>query len=427
MKSLSDWLEQIEQFHPSEIEMGLDRLLPVAERLGVLNKRCPVITVAGTNGKGSTIALCEALARSQGLAVGVYTSPHIHHFNERVRINGIAVTDAELTQSFEHVETARQDVPLTYFEFTTLAALHCFSKTNLDVLLLEIGLGGRLDAVNIVDPDVAVVTSIGLDHMAWLGDTREKIAQEKCGIARAETPLIYGEYDRPATVDRCALEAQARLLCAGRDFLVEPDRLVWLAGLDDTDVTRTISFSEAVHLGRDNLLTAIQALALLDIHPESEQICRVAEQTRLPGRHQLVMHDNVPWLFDVGHNAEAIARLVSNLPAIEGATVVIMGMMGDKPATEAMASLSAIVSQWHLLSLPAPRGLSAAQLAPLVPAKPEQVHCHNQAQDAVAMALENLQPDGRVLVIGSFVTVAAVAEAIKINLFEVRHQDQLAS
>ena len=412
--TLDTWLNHIEQLHSSEIELGLDRLMPVAERLGVTRLPGKVVTVAGTNGKGSTVALLEALARESGHDVACYTSPHIHRFNERVRFNGQAADDGQLCAAFERVEQARQDASLTYFEFTTLVALDCFRRAAPDIVILEVGLGGRLDAVNLIDADVAVVTSIGLDHTAWLGDTREAIAREKCGIARSGRPLIYGEADRPVTVDECCRARGATLLAAGQDFGVNhKGQLFWSSpdGAGGCPLGPTL-------LGPDNLACAVQSLALIGLLPDVSRIAAVAASTSLAGRCQAVEAQGVTWLFDVGHNREAIARLVDRLPSHPGRTRTLIGMLGDKPARETLALLAPFTSEWHLLSLPPPRGLAAAALRDCLPSGQGTAFCHDSASAAVAQLAASQRPGDRVLVLGSFLTVDQVASAQGWNLFE---------
>jgi len=253
--TLDDWLARIEQLHPEEIELGLDRLRVVAERLSLLHFACPVITVGGTNGKGSTVQLMERLARAAGYSTALYTSPHILRFNERVRLNGEPAGDVSLCAAFQAVEAARGGVALTYFEFSTLAAWWLFQSCSPDLLIQEVGLGGRLDAVNLLDADVSVITSVGLDHQDWLGDTREQIAREKAGILRAGRPLLYGEEDMPSTIALCAADGGAHLLRAGEVFGVQGQRLYW----QQDNARRTLELNEAVPLGSDNLASAVQA------------------------------------------------------------------------------------------------------------------------------------------------------------------------
>jgi dihydrofolate synthase / folylpolyglutamate synthase len=406
--TLDDWLARIERLHPQEIELGLERVRKVAERLAVLRFACPVLTVAGTNGKGSTVALMEHLARAAGFRTGLYTSPHILHFNERVRINGIAVDDAELCRAFEVVETARADVALTYFEFTTLAALWLFQGAGLDLLILEVGLGGRLDAVNIVDPDVAVITSIGLDHQDWLGDDREQIGREKAGILRAGRPLLFAALDMPAAIAECASVGGAVLLRAGVEFGSDADTVYW----QQDGQSRHCDTAE-VPLGRDNLAGAVQALSLVNRLPEN--IAVIAGQTRLAGRCQWVRKDGVDCYLDIGHNREALQRFLTMLPTPAGRRRAVFAMLADKPAEAVIGDFIAAVDDWYLASLAGSRGRSASSLAGLFPASPS-VHCFESVADAVQSARQGLGEGDQMIVFGSFHTVAEAALALGLEL-----------
>lgn len=400
---LADWLARIETLRPEVIKLGLDRMRTVAERLHLLSLPGQIITVAGTNGKGSTVTLLDELARSVGLTTSVYTSPHLFHFNERVRQNGRQAADIDFIRAFEAVEAARQDVELTYFEFTTLAAFWLFQRFPTDLYLLEVGLGGRLDAVNLMDADVALVTSIGLDHMDWLGDTREAIGREKAGIARAKRPLLYGERDMPTSVAAVAEEKQAELLRAGREFGFDEitGRLFW----QDNAITLTA----AVPLGEDNLASALAALACLDIHPDAAAVRRVGGETQLSGRCQQIELDGRDWIFDVGHNREAVMRVAHRLPAHGGRTLALCGMLADKPA-DAVLALRDKVDVWFVTDLPGPRGGGLERFHTLLP----DAHFYAQPAAAVASVLEHSQAGDRILVFGSFVTVAEVWHCLQL-------------
>lgn len=406
--TLDDWLARIERLHPQEIELGLERVRKVAESLAVLHFACPVLTVAGTNGKGSTVTLMEQLARAAGFRTGLYTSPHILHFNERVRINGVAVDDADLCRAFEAVEAARADVALTYFEFTTLAALWLFQSAGLDLLILEVGLGGRLDAVNIVDPDVAVITSIGLDHQDWLGDDREQIAREKAGILRAGRPLLFAALDMPAAIAECASVSGANLLRAGVEFGSSADAVYW-----QQDGQLKHCQASDVPLGRDNLAGAVQALSLVGRLPEN--IAAVAGQARLAGRCQQVQKDGVDWYLDIGHNREALQRFLTMLPSPAGRRRAVFAMLADKPAEAVVGDFLEVVDDWYLASLSGSRGRSATSLAALFPAFP-QVHCFESVAEAVQSVRQELGEGDQVIVFGSFHTVAEAALALGLEL-----------
>jgi dihydrofolate synthase/folylpolyglutamate synthase len=406
--TLDDWLARIERLHPQEIELGLERVRAVAERLAVLRFSCPVITVAGTNGKGSTVTLIERLARAGGFRTGLYTSPHILHFNERVRINGVAVDDADLCRAFEAVEAARADVALTYFEFTTLAALWLFQRAGLDLLVLEVGLGGRLDAVNIVDPDVAVITSIGLDHQDWLGNDREQIACEKAGILRAGRPLLFAALDMPKAIAECAGSGAAILLRAGVEFGTDAGTVYWQQG----GYSHRCEAAE-VPLGLDNLAGAVQALSLVSRLPEN--IAGVAGQARLAGRCQKVHRQGVDWYLDIGHNREALQRFLALLPTPAGRRRAVFAMLADKPAGAVIGDFQAAVDDWYLASLAGPRGRPAAALAELFPAS-LALHCFESVADAVRSVGQDCGEGDQVLVFGSFHTVSEAAQALGLEL-----------
>jgi dihydrofolate synthase / folylpolyglutamate synthase len=406
--TLTDWLARIERLHPREIELGLSRIREVARRLEVLSFSCPVVTVAGTNGKGSTVTLIERLARASGRRTALYTSPHILRFNERIRLNGTPVGDDELCDAFAAIEQARDNTPLTYFEFTTLAALWLFRRRQPDLVILEVGLGGRLDAVNLIDADVAVITSIGLDHQDWLGDDREQIGREKAGILRAGKPLLFAALDMPDSITRSASDGQAQLLRAGEAFGVDQQTIFWNRG-----GRQWCDLRDPVPLGRDNAAAAVQALALLDCLPED--IAAVVSFTALPGRCQKVQVSGVDWYFDVGHNREALARFRSLLPVPQGKRIAVLGMLADKPAALVMADFAGSVDQWLLASLDGVRARSDGELAALLP-ETAPAQCCGSVAAAVARAVSIQQAGDQVVVFGSFHTVAEAAASLSLPL-----------
>jgi dihydrofolate synthase/folylpolyglutamate synthase len=395
--ALAAWLERIEAMHPTEIELGLERIRQVAHRLGVDTMPVPVITVAGTNGKGSTLRLMQALAERHGRRVCLYTSPHLHRFNERVRLPDGLASDQQLCDAFAQVEQARLDISLTYFEFSTLAALWLFRQSGADLVLLEVGLGGRLDAVNIVDPDVAVVTSVGLDHQDWLGETREAIAGEKCGIARPGRPLVFGEADWPENLPALAKQYAAEPVFAGRDFCLDQQGLTLADG-------RELAFPGKVTLGRDNLATACQALILAGVRVDAQDCAAVADVT-LFGRCEFLQLQGRACWFDVGHNLPAVTRFLQLLPSCEGQRHLVFGMMADKPIDEVVALFAGQPVNWHLA---APAMARAASPARLAAALPSQASCRQYGSVAEALqgALDAAQRDDQVLIFGSFYTVA---------------------
>lgn len=399
--NLPDWLARIEALRPELIRLGLERIAEVAARLGIASLPGRVITVAGTNGKGSTLALLDELARASGKSTSLYTSPHLFRFNERICQQGRPVADADLCAAFEAVEAARGDTPLTYFEFTTLAAFWLFRQQPTDLYLLEVGLGGRLDAVNLLAAEVAVITSIGLDHTDWLGDTRDAIGREKSGIARAGRPLLYGERDMPASVEQVCHEVGAQLQRAGRDFGFDraEQRLFWGG--------QQLPLAAPVWLGEDNLATALQALAQAGVKPTHENIVAVAARARLKGRCEQHWLAGVEWIFDVGHNREAMARVAERLPPHAGRTLALCAMLADKPA-EAVLSLVSRIDHWWLANLPGARGGGVERLAALLPTSDSFA----DVSAALAALKAELVAGDRVLVTGSFMTVMRVQELL---------------
>ena len=399
--SLAGWLRRIEAMHPAEIELGLDRLHGVAARLAVAHFSVPVITVAGTNGKGSTLRLMTALAERQGRKVCLYTSPHLHVFNERVRLPEGLASDAQLCAAFAQVEQARGQVPLTYFEFTTLAALWLFKASEADLILLEVGLGGRLDAVNIVEPDVSVVTSVGLDHQDWLGDTREAIAAEKCGIGRVDKPLVFGEMNWPDNLVSLVATLDARPVFAGRDFHVQDEALV-LSG------DRQLRLPAQVRLGTDNLATACQALSLAGVECGDADVAAVAE-LGLFGRCEQQHIGGVSCWFDVGHNLPAVQRFLQQLPACAGTRHLVFGMMADKPVDAVIGLFDGMAARWYLAAPQIPRAAPTARLREGLP-DTAQYQEYASVAAAARAALEAAGGEDQVVVFGSFYTVAEARE-----------------
>ena len=408
--NLASWLARIERLHPAGIELGLERVGRVAAAMGLLPLPMPAIVVAGTNGKGSTVALLDALARAAGYRTAVYTSPHLQRFNERLRLDGVCIDDDSLCHAFDAVEAARDDVPLTYFEFTTLAILSIIHQRTPDLAILEVGLGGRLDAVNLVDADVAVITSIGLDHTDWLGDTLEKIAVEKAGIRRPGRPLLFAASDMPAVIAGLCDADAVPLRRAGDSFGVQGSSLFWQTS---NGAQQRCEIALPVALGEDNLAVAVQALALLD-RLDATRVADVAATARLSGRAQRLVIQGVEWLLDVGHNREALERFLARLPPVSGETVALVGMLADKPAREALAPFVPQVTHWLLAGLAGQRGQDAASLRRALPASVSAAE-HDTVGAAVVAARQ--RPGvSRVLVFGSFHTVAEAADALAVDL-----------
>ncbi len=414
--TLADWLARCERLHPKEIDLTLERVRSVSGRLG-LSFDVPVVSVAGTNGKGSTCAMLEAIALQAGYRVGLYSKPHLVHFEERCRVNGEQVGAADLLPHFEAVEQARGDVNLTYFEFTTLVIARLLSKAPLDLVILEVGLGGRLDAVNVVDADCAVITSIDIDHTEFLGSTREAIGFEKAGIMRAGKPVVVSDPVPPQSLVNHAQKIGADLWCFGRDFNYAGDKLQWnWAG-------RTKRFNALAYpalRGANQLLNASGALAAFEALRERLPITAQAARNgmamvELPGRFQIIAGQPT-LVLDVAHNPHAVATLVQNLDqmAFFPRTHVVLGVMRDKDLDAILTKLAPIVDHWHFADLPPPRGATAQALAQrhaalqLKGPGPVSVACHASPREALVAALGHADPADRIVVLGSFQTVGGV-------------------
>ncbi|MEA9490742.1 bifunctional tetrahydrofolate synthase/dihydrofolate synthase [Xanthomonas campestris] len=413
--TLSDWLAYIEQQHPQNIAMGLERVREVAARLQIEAPATHVIVVGGTNGKGSTVAFIEAIGRAAGWKVGAYTSPHLLRYNERVRVDGVEASDAQLVAAFAAVEAARGDTALTYFEFGTLAALWLLQQSALELAVLEIGLGGRLDAVNIIDADVAVITTVDIDHTDWLGEDREAIGAEKAGIIRGWKPMVLGEIDPPSSVLGRAYQLGANAIRAGSDYFHEPiDAQHWRW----RDVAQTLelpmpALQAPVQLA--NAAAAIAALQALPVEVPATAWAQGVAAAQLPGRLQRVARDGVELMLDVGHNPQAARALAQALgtatPA--GTTVALYAALADKDVRGVVEALTGCVDQWALAGLEGARGQSAEALrARLQGTAAAQAACHGDVAGALHAVLAEAQPGDRVLVFGSFHTVADALQAL---------------
>ena len=424
--SLEAWLAHCERLHPKTIQLGLDRVRIVADRLG-LRFTCPVITVAGTNGKGSTCAMLEAILLKAGWRPGVYTSPHLVRFEERCRIGGEIVDPDDLLPHFEAVEKARtggaDTVSLTYFEFTTLAILNLMAQAKLDVAVLEVGLGGRLDAVNIVDPDCAVITSIDLDHMDFLGPDRESIGFEKAGIMRAGRPVIVSDPLPPASIAKHAADIGADSWQFGRDFHLVgsagSERLQWgWTASPERGGRRYSGLAYPALRGANQLVNAAGVLAALtalrDRLPVTAQAVRNGlAMALLPGRFQLVPGQPAIVL-DVAHNPHAVAALAANLDAMGffPTTHAVFGAMADKDIDAILARMRPLVDRWYFCDLPTPRAASAADLMARWRASETRgdvaAECFADPTRALAQAAAKSDPADRIVVFGSFFTVGRV-------------------
>jgi len=415
MKSLADWLRYQESLHPAEIELGLDRVRTVWQRLHAGAVPFFTITVAGTNGKGSSVAMLEAILREAGHSVGAYTSPHLLRYNERIRLDGEPVSDETLIAAFERIEQARADVPLTYFEFGTLTALDIFAREAPAVALLEVGLGGRLDAVNIIDADIALITGIGIDHVDWLGPDREAIGYEKAGILRPGRPAVFSGDEMPASVAARASELDTPLAVAGRDFAVrcEGDSLIWHSGAGERRYPRPAL------PGRHQCANAGGVLAVLErlperLSPNPAAIAAGLGHVSLPGRYTVRTGDP-RWILDVAHNPQGMTTLAAQLAGepVPGRTLAIVGMLRDKAVAEAMGILAPRVDRWLACAPDSPRALPATDLAGILQGLTPKIPIaiHEDVAAAVKQAREEAKPGDRVLVCGSFLTVAAAMVA----------------
>ena len=405
--TLDDWLTRLERLHPKEMDLGLGRLRQVFERLGARRPAPRVITVAGTNGKGSVVAALDALFRAHGLKVGVTTSPHMHRFNERIVIGGREASDASIIHAFERIERARGNISLTYFEFAILAAFELMADAELDVAVLEVGLGGRLDAVNLIDADVAVISSVDLDHEAWLGSDRETIGREKAGILRHGRPLVIGEDDPPRSVLDHAAELEVPVYRAGRDFhwREAAGGAMFCGGRQQQ--LEFVALPPA-RLLPANLAAALQAASLL-VELLAARVHDAFLQLELPGRAQRRLVQGTEWILDVAHNPHALAALMSQIGP-ERRWVAVFGAFRDKRAERMFELLEPCVAVVHLAPTPGSRGQSAAELgarlSDVVPALPRREHGDIEAALSAARVDARRQGHG-ILVVGSFTLVAA--------------------
>ena len=423
--TLAQWLARIERLHPKSIEMGLERVRGVARALGLVDDDghrlgCATIVVAGTNGKGSTCAMLESILLAAGYRCGCYTSPHLIDFNERARIDGLPASDAALVEQFEAVDAARGDVPLTYFEFTTLAILRLLRDAALDVAVLEVGLGGRLDAVNVIDADCAIVTSIDIDHADWLGDTREAIGAEKAHVFRPGRPAICSDPQPPDSLVAHAQAIGADLQRFGIDFNYQGDRQQWSwAGRG----MRRNAMAYPALRGANQLLNASGVLAALEAVrarlPVTQQAVRQGlASVELPGRFQVLAGRPVVVL-DVAHNPHAAAHLARNLDSMGffPYTYAVFGILRDKDIDGVIGHLAKLVDHWLPVTLPGPRGTDAATLARRLEAAGVQAGAersivpHDAPRQALADAQARAGENDRIVVFGSFLTVADVLAA----------------
>ena len=436
--TLKKWLNWQETLHPNEIELGLDRVSRVLAHLDLINPNFTVITVAGTNGKGSSVAMLQSILLAAGYRVGTYTSPHLLHYNERIQINGVLVDDNTLCESFERVDQARsigpqknsqkgsnkseQPISLTYFEFGTLAAIDIFQRTNVQIVLLEVGLGGRLDAVNILDADVALITAIDVDHESWLGSDRETIAREKAGILRPGQVAICSDPNPPEALSEIAEKLATQLLLQGESF----EATIVDVRVDDNTVEKRWSWRggsiQIMDLpmpalaGDFQVTNAAGVLAVVEqLHehrfiprPVSEhEIAQGLKNASLPGRFQKV-GEKPEQILDVAHNPHSAHALADNLrqQSCRGKTRAVLAMLADKDIPAVIDCFSGLIDQWHLAPLDVPRGAGSQQLRDALDGQDSLVF--NDVISAYQAALSASGPEDRVVVFGSFYTVAEV-------------------
>jgi len=410
---LADWLAWQEQLHVREIDLGLDRVRKVAVQMGLGKPAYTVISVAGTNGKGSCVEMLHKVLSAAGYRTGAYTSPHLIRYNERIRIAGEEVSDEQLCHAFQRVDEARGETSITYFEFGTLAALEIFEHAGIDIAILEVGLGGRLDAVNLRDPDVALITTIDLDHLEWLGDTRESIGREKAGLLRSGRAAVCADPQPPESVLNTATELGASLAVCGRDYHFSRDAHGWQW---QSDHRRFSGLPLPFLTGEFQLQNAAGVLAVIEALPASisvteADIHRGLLEAILNGRFQCI-DGPVQYVLDVAHNPQAARALADTLAAnpITGRTHALLGMLRDKDCSGVVASLRARVDEWHLASITVGhRGAHARELQQIMLAAEiaEPMSIHDSVAEALSHVRQLVHAGDRVLIFGSFLTVSA--------------------
>ena len=415
---LQTWLDYWSHVHVTGIDLGLERVIPVAEALGVMKPNAKVLTVAGTNGKGSTTTTLAAILNAQGLNVGLYQSPHIYRFNERVRLAGQEVSDQTLIEAFVQVDQARRECNLTlsFFEATTLAAFVVFKQKKCDVWVLEVGLGGRLDVVNVIDPDVAVITNIGLDHTDWLGDSIEKIAFEKAGIIRPNIPVVFaGHQDIPQAIQNKVEQCQAQLYAVNRDYFYaasNEDEQSWDFASSGTTLKLPVGT-----LALENISTAVAAILVSGLNISQEAIARGIETAQLQGRFEIRKIKGKTVIFDAGHNPHGVDFLLNQLRKFleynkqYTEVVSIFSMLSDKDINSVVKLLKNTVLKWKIAPLTVPRAASMEQLQTAL--QDETVEQFNCVQAAFQSALADTKNNQLILVCGSFHTLEAVWEYLE--------------
>jgi dihydrofolate synthase/folylpolyglutamate synthase len=413
-RSLDDWLRVQETVHGQGIDLGLARVRAVAERMGLLPFGPRAIIVAGTNGKGSTVACLESMLRALGVKAGAFTSPHLLRYNERIRVDGAEAGEAELISAFQAIDAARGAITLTFFEYNALAALWVFRARGVQVAVLEVGLGGRLDAVNIVDAEAAIVCSIGLDHADWLGTDVEAIGREKAGVFRAGAIAVLADPAMTPSVEQEARRVQANAVVASRDYQWHHTGDSWrftmgamtLAELPPPALPGRTQFSNAAAA-----MATLHAMGLLGA-THVAAIARALRRLMLPGRFQIVP-GTVEWILDVAHNEPAARVLAGNLAErpVAGRTLCVVAILGDKDIDAVARQLAGAVDQWFLCGIDAPRGLAASALAMRSATFAGGVQCQNVAA-GMAQAAKAARAGDRIVVCGSFLVVAPAMQLL---------------
>ena len=408
-KSLAEWLAFLEQLHPKSIDLGLDRCREVAARLDLLKPKATTTTVAGTNGKGSTVAVMEQYLTHLGKSCGAFTSPHLLDFNERIRVNGQPVDDDEIVAAFESIDEARSDISLSYFEFGALAALLIFDRHQVDYQLLEVGLGGRLDAVNIVDADVTIITSIGLDHQDWLGPDRETIAIEKCGVARRDRPCVVSELSPPDTLLPELARIGAKTIAIGTDFSLVNGELRFPQGAE------SLHIAAPNYLVASNVAAALTALSQMGVPLVRDDVNTALSKVSIAGRRQLIERGQCSYILDVAHNTEAIEQLTSFLEhkPCEGRRIAIFAALSDKPIDAMISGLVDLIDEWYL-----PDGVGgdrASDPASIATERLSQSSIHPDFDGAWNNVQASIAAEDQVVVFGSFFTVSEALSRLDVR------------
>lgn len=407
---LSDWLTWLESLSPTEINLGLERVQLMLDRLAPLVPE-HVLLIAGTNGKGSSVAMCDALLRAVGKRVGAYTSPHIDRYNERIVVDGMEASDADIIAAFVRIEAARDGLQLTYFEYGTLAAIEVFAKARLDVWILEVGLGGRLDATNAIEPNASLITNVSLDHCDWLGDDVETIAVEKAGVMRRDIPTVFGDRNIPDAITRHAADTGAKLLLVERDFdyrLSGNGSWSWRGPKYSLDALPPLGLIGSFQIGNAAAVLALLAAAGLDAEMDEGLVGNVLATLKLAGRLQHRVIDNQSWIFDVAHNpaaAQVLANTLNSAPN-RGKTIAIVGILNDKDVLGIIQPLRECVDRWAAVAADSMRAHSANEVARQIANLCDKACVvADSMQEAIDFTRQTAAEGDRILVTGSFHTV----------------------